>query len=340
MENNFLPLKHDIKYKEFCMHWIEKGYTPLFEWCSYRQQIIVSYPDDMLVLIAIRNNETGAYITLPEMQKSAAEYGVPVTKPMKVAFGTDYANLGELLNHVKNTTDLEGFVLCFEDGDIYKLKTEWYFARSKKVAGHFTGQEKELWDLILNRKIDDLGGALGAKRTEVLEHQSLLLWQALERTAAKVSKYLKEWKDNWKAQQEAEAAKPKPAEDEKVETNSEPTQPEAEDESKQDGPKKNGKKAGTSAKTPESQMRAAFAKTAAIDFPEVDYRSLYFKAFDGRDPLELIVERCLTAIDNRSALDRARSLYAEGIKIDLAKVPPEIAAKYATTEAPAPKNND
>lgn len=190
MERDFLPLKTTIKYKEFCLEWIEKGFTPLFEWCSYRQQIIVSYPEDMLVLTAIRNNATGLYVTYGDMLASCAAHNVPLTKPMKVSFGEQYQSLGELLRHVKETTDLEGFVLCFETGEFYKLKTEWYFARSKKVAGHFTGQEKELWDLILNRKIDDLGGALGAKRTEALEQASMKLWKALERSAEKIQKWI------------------------------------------------------------------------------------------------------------------------------------------------------
>lgn len=194
MERDFLPTKTNITYREFCMEWIEKGYTPLFEWCSYRQQIIVSYPEDMLVLTAIRNNATGLYVSYSEMLASAQTHNVPLTKPMKVSFGDQYQSLGELLQHVKETSDLEGFVLCFDNGEFYKLKTEWYFARSKKVAGHFTGQEKELWDLILNRKIDDLGGALGPKRTEALEQHSMRLWQALERSAERITKWIEDKK--------------------------------------------------------------------------------------------------------------------------------------------------
>lgn len=176
------------------MEWINKDYTPLFEWCSYKQQIIVSYPEDMLVLTAIRNNATGEYVRFPEMHESAAKFSIPVTKPMTVSFGDQYKTLGQLLDHVKSTTGLEGFVLAFDNGEFYKLKTEWYFARSKKVAGHFTGQEKELWDLILNRKIDDLGGALGERRTEALEKHSMNLWGALERSAAKITKWVDEKK--------------------------------------------------------------------------------------------------------------------------------------------------
>lgn len=261
MEEDFLPKKTDMKYHDFCMEWISKDYTPLFEWCSFKQQIIVSYPEDMLILTAIRHNETGMYVKLSEMQESAAKYNIPVTKPMAVSFGDAYKTLGELMHHVKESVGLEGFVLCFENGEYYKMKTEWYFARSKKVAGHFTGQEKELWDLILNRRIDDLGGALGPRRTEILERYSMQLWEALERSAKRVTEYV--------------TAKKKISDDRKV-----------------------------------------FAQALDADIPK-EWSGLYFKAFSGSDALELIVEKCKEYLPNRNKLERVRSYFAEGIKVDL-----------------------
>lgn len=331
MENDFIPIKKDIRYNDFCMHWIERGFTPLFEWCSYRQQIIVSYPEDMLILTAIRNNNTGAYVQFEEMTKSAADYNVPVTKPMKVSFGSDYADLAKLLEHVKNTTDLEGFVLCFEDGDIYKLKTEWYFARSKKVAGSFTGQEKELWDLILNRKIDDLGGALGPKRTEVLEYQSLLLWQALERSAAKINKYLEDWKVKWAEQ---EKAKKDEKVEEKVEEKVVETSTENNDLPAADGDSADSKPAKKSNKptTLVSPERRAFAVDVQRDIPR-EWTGLYFKVFEGADALELIVSKCKEMMGNRNTLDKVRTAFAEGIKVDLANVPDHLKLAEVAPEA-------
>lgn len=277
------------------------------------------------MLTAIRNNETGLYIHLDEMTRSAAEYNVPVTKPMTVSFGSDYANLGELLEHVKQTTDLEGFVLCFADGDIYKLKTEWYFARSKKVAGAFTGQEKELWDLILNRKIDDLGGVLGPKRTEVLEHQSLLLWQALERSAAKITNYVQAWVKEFR-EKEAKEALEKPKEAVVEASTSSPAAAEDDEDVKKP----------TSSKTTNivSPERRAFAVAVTRDAPK-EWSGLYFKVYEGSDALELIVSKCKEMMGNRNSLDKVRNAFAEGIKVDLGVVPAGLKTDSAEATAEA-----
>ena len=30
----------ELPYQQFCLEWIEKGYTPLFEWCSKANPIL------------------------------------------------------------------------------------------------------------------------------------------------------------------------------------------------------------------------------------------------------------------------------------------------------------
>lgn len=52
------------KYQNFA-HWcIENSLTPMFEWCSLKQRIVISYPEDKLVLLAVRNNITGEYLNV------------------------------------------------------------------------------------------------------------------------------------------------------------------------------------------------------------------------------------------------------------------------------------
>lgn len=38
-----------MDYNGFCKEWIEKDYTPLFEWCSEKSQIVVKYTFDALI---------------------------------------------------------------------------------------------------------------------------------------------------------------------------------------------------------------------------------------------------------------------------------------------------
>lgn len=49
------------KYQKFATEIIDKNHTPIFEWCSNKNRIVVSYPEDKLILTAIRHNITGEY---------------------------------------------------------------------------------------------------------------------------------------------------------------------------------------------------------------------------------------------------------------------------------------
>jgi hypothetical protein len=41
IENEFLQqaLEKNMRYNDFCQYWIERQYTPLFEWCSLKNHI-------------------------------------------------------------------------------------------------------------------------------------------------------------------------------------------------------------------------------------------------------------------------------------------------------------
>jgi hypothetical protein len=39
--------------------------------------------------------------------------------------------------------------LNFDNGEMFKMKCDWYIQRSKKMAGEFTGHEKDIWLLVL-----------------------------------------------------------------------------------------------------------------------------------------------------------------------------------------------
>jgi len=49
------------KYQQFAKWCIENRLTPIFEWCSRKQRIVIDYPEDKLVLLAVRENMSGKY---------------------------------------------------------------------------------------------------------------------------------------------------------------------------------------------------------------------------------------------------------------------------------------
>lgn len=186
IESNFLP-RCGIKYKEFCDKWLRDYYTPMFEWCSMEQQIVVQYPNDILILTGIRNNLTGEYVGYDEMVAAAQEFNIPVAKALaRVEAG--HRSVADLLQFVKQRELEEGFVLRFHDGNMYKMKTEWYVQKHRQQGEHFgdTGnwQEKNVWGMVVDKTLDDVLASLqpGERNTVARKFQEDL-WIGLDATA-------------------------------------------------------------------------------------------------------------------------------------------------------------
>jgi len=49
------------QYIDFARDCIGEGYTPIFEWCSNKNRIVLDYPEDQLILTSVRHMITGEY---------------------------------------------------------------------------------------------------------------------------------------------------------------------------------------------------------------------------------------------------------------------------------------
>lgn len=54
----------NTKYLAFASWCIDNSMTPIFEWCSRKQKIVIDYPEDSLTLLAVRDNITGEYLKI------------------------------------------------------------------------------------------------------------------------------------------------------------------------------------------------------------------------------------------------------------------------------------
>ena len=54
-------ISRNTKYFTFASCCIDNSMTPIFEWCSRKQKIVIDYPEDSLTLLAVRDNITGEY---------------------------------------------------------------------------------------------------------------------------------------------------------------------------------------------------------------------------------------------------------------------------------------
>jgi len=141
--------KDMINYHEFAKYWISQGWTPIFEWCSRTQRIVIDYPEDALVLTAIRNNISGEYKTYEELKDEADAYGIPLVKagPEIDGFHQDAVDL------IRAIEGKEGEVWRGRDGHMRKLKGEHYCLLHKTLE--HLNYEKDVIRLIVDEKLDD-----------------------------------------------------------------------------------------------------------------------------------------------------------------------------------------
>lgn len=133
--------ERSVKYEKLATDaYFLQGSTVIFEWCSRKQRIVLDYPEDQLVLTAVRHNDTGQYISYPVLVVIAQQFGVPVVLPLNS------------LNDIEKES--EGVVLRFDDGHMIKVKTDWYVLRHKALDG--LRSEKNVLKLILDNGIDDV----------------------------------------------------------------------------------------------------------------------------------------------------------------------------------------
>lgn len=129
--------------------WVECK-TPIFEWCSRQNRVVVDHQKPSLTLTAIRDNVTGHYSSYEEMISYGNEYGFPVVS----AWNTENALTKESINEIRNLVDDEGRVIRFNNGHMLKIKGEWYCNLHKNAD--LLRFEKDIVRFIIDEQIDDL----------------------------------------------------------------------------------------------------------------------------------------------------------------------------------------
>ena len=149
-------VKNHPVYADFALGLLTGECTPIFEWCSRKQRIVLDYPEDRLILTGIRENVSGKYWTHTEMREYAEIFGIPVVRQFE-----PQTDMKAFLEYVSGLEDLEGFIVRFDDGHMLKLKCHWYLQIHK--AKEAILQDRNIVELILDEKLDDVKAHLPAE---------------------------------------------------------------------------------------------------------------------------------------------------------------------------------
>lgn len=131
-------------YVNFALTCHNAGWTPIFEYVSPNNRIVLPYKEDNLVLLAMRHNIKGTYLIPSALRIEAQAFQIPVVQTYS----------GYSIDDVKDKTDIEGIVVRFDTGHMVKVKTDWYVAIHKAKENLLF--EKNVLKLILEEKLDDI----------------------------------------------------------------------------------------------------------------------------------------------------------------------------------------
>ena len=167
--------RHD-NYDRFLRDCVSQGWIPLMEWCTRKQKIVCDYPEDRLVLLAVRDVRTGEYLPLNMMLELAGEYGVEVVR----RYPGTVESMQHLMEETKDLQGQEGWVVWFDNGYRVKIKGEWYVAIHRAKEGIL--RENGLITMMLDEKLDDVKAFLPEEDRERVEKFEQEFWRGIRNT--------------------------------------------------------------------------------------------------------------------------------------------------------------
>lgn len=165
--------KNDNLYK-FVNYVLDNDLVPIFELVSPKNRIVIKYDSDDLILLRVRNSNTGEYLDISQFNN----FGISIANKVDLS-------LDDMISMKESIDGIEGWVVQFKDGKLIKVKTNWYF----NLHSLFTedlNRENCLIDLIINEKIDDVVSQLGDSD----------MIKVVDDLSNKINLYIVEYKDS------------------------------------------------------------------------------------------------------------------------------------------------
>lgn len=151
--------KSNQKYFDFAQYCSLAMLTPIFEFTSPNHRIVLRYEADNMTILHIRDMVTGEYLMPWEIAKIAQKFEIPYNKPV---FGSeiDMAGLVSSLNTVEG---IEGYVVQFQNGEMFKIKSKWYMDLHHVVTFK---RQRDIAKMVIDETIDDFIGYLSLNAPE------------------------------------------------------------------------------------------------------------------------------------------------------------------------------
>jgi RNA ligase len=155
--------------KEWLRQCVEDSVTPIFEWVSPFNQIVLAYEEADLVYLGSRDNASGVYFF--------DEYA-PFTKVTR--YGSVEGNITDYIAQQRGAEGREGDIIRFADGHMVKVKNDWYVRIHKTIDRILF--DRNIISLILSEEVDDVIPMLPKVQAERVRDVESRFWTAFKQT--------------------------------------------------------------------------------------------------------------------------------------------------------------
>jgi RNA ligase len=157
------------------LNWMEimmkQNVTPLFEFISPENRIVIDYSKTELVLLAMRENISGKYLDIEGMRGNAFFPVVPT-------YGSVEGNLEEYITRQREAEDREGDIVRFANGHMFKAKNDWYVRIHKTLDR--VRFDRNIVDLIVHENMDDVVPMMPEHEMKRIRNFEKKFWVAFE----------------------------------------------------------------------------------------------------------------------------------------------------------------
>lgn len=144
----FLNKEDNVKLLKRVRDIAKDGFTLNFEYVSLENRIVLAYKQTSLILLNIRNNETGDYLKYDDISCDK------ILRPYLVEHITVRNYDNAWIDSVRSEREIEGYVVQMKNNFKFKLKTEWYLGLHH--GKNSVRQSEHLFKSIISDKSDDL----------------------------------------------------------------------------------------------------------------------------------------------------------------------------------------
>lgn len=140
-----------IDYQGLSHMAIKGGFTPIFEFTSPNNRIVLRYEEDALTLLAMRHMVSGALVSREMLRDWCLNFKVPLVNVFNMTLP---GQIDKFVKHTRGLKDAEGYVIYFDDGYMVKIKAEDYVLKHRALDD--LGSKKKVVALCGQGFMDDV----------------------------------------------------------------------------------------------------------------------------------------------------------------------------------------